>query len=998
MAVLAPKKALEVNGQEIYPLTHAKQVIMDDGNRLNDKITEIEASGHGTHVGPNPPEDTLKLWIDTDDDTEDEMPGGNVDLTGYATEQYVKSYAQPKGNYLTEVPDKYALKSDIPTQVTQLENNAGYLTEHQDLSEYAKKTELPTIPTKVSAFENDKGYLTEHQSLAGYAKTSDIPTKPEDIGAQPSGNYALKSEIPSVPVQSVNGKTGAVSLSASDVGARPSTWMPSASDVGALPSTTKIPAKTSELTNDSGFIIGYTETDPTVPAWAKNATKPSYTASEVGALPSTTKIPSKTSDLTNDSGFITGYTETDPTVPSWAKASSKPTYSKSEVGLGNVDNVKQYSASNPPPYPVTSVNGKTGAVTVDVPSVPSWAMETSKPSYSKSEVGLGNVDNVKQYSASNPPPYPVTSVNGKTGAVTVDIPTVPTKVSAFTNDAGYLTQHQDISGLAEKFDPTVYGLPILDLTGDTSRMTKDVEVTLSYKCNDKNGTAKTGSCTMKWQGSSSLAYDKKNYTIKFDNAFEVVDGWGSQKKYCLKANFIDHSHTRNIVCAKLWGQIVKSRATANAKLNALPNGGAVDGFPIILVLNGEFHGLYTWNIPKDGWMFGMGSGTKEAVVGADNQAEDTAFKTETLLDAEGLELEYSSSAFTATQVKDSLNQLINACIDSWGGDLDTTVAKYLDWESAIDYFLFVVLLDGGDMTTKNYLLSTFDGIKWHFSAYDMDSVMGLRWDGKYFFGAHEGEKFESYKDAHRIMELIYRFKTNALKARWKELRGYHLTESRICRMFENFACAIPSPVYLEDVKRWTTIPSSSVNNVDQILRWVRQRLAFVDGWVESLPAQETPAAPVTMKNWVEYAEDTAAGSLYNGCGYKDNTRLSSSGSVSSSAQNGSVTVGFIPFVATDVIRIKGAIFKGLKADTDGHYYLHFYKSDKTLLEGASVQEFEDSYASQMSITYDVTTGITTIDVVEGSAFASRLANAAYFRINVKGKGPDLIITRNQEIK
>lgn len=35
------------------------------------------------------------------------------------------------------------------------------------------------------------------------------------------------------------------------------------------------------------------------------------------------------------------------------------------VGLGNVDNVKQYSASNPPPYPVTSVNGKTGNVTVD---------------------------------------------------------------------------------------------------------------------------------------------------------------------------------------------------------------------------------------------------------------------------------------------------------------------------------------------------------------------------------------------------------------------------------------------------------------------------------------------------------------------------------------------------------------------------------------------------------------------------------------------------------
>ena len=55
--------------------------------------------------------------------------------------------------------------------------------------------------------------------------------------------------------------------------------------------------------------------------------------------------------------------------------------------------------------PVTSVNNKTGAVTLG-----------------KSDVGLGSVDNVKQYSASNPPPYPVTSVNGKTGDVNLTAP------------------------------------------------------------------------------------------------------------------------------------------------------------------------------------------------------------------------------------------------------------------------------------------------------------------------------------------------------------------------------------------------------------------------------------------------------------------------------------------------------------------------------------------------------------------------------------------------
>ena len=34
---------------------------------------------------------------------------------------------------------------------------------------------IPAVPTKVSAFENDKGYLTSHQDLTEYAKKTDIP-------------------------------------------------------------------------------------------------------------------------------------------------------------------------------------------------------------------------------------------------------------------------------------------------------------------------------------------------------------------------------------------------------------------------------------------------------------------------------------------------------------------------------------------------------------------------------------------------------------------------------------------------------------------------------------------------------------------------------------------------------------------------------------------------------------------------------------------------------
>ena len=51
----------------------------------------------------------------------------------------------------------------------------------------AKKSELPKVPTNVSAFANDAGYLTEHQSLADYAKKSEV----EDLKTSVSEGKAL---------------------------------------------------------------------------------------------------------------------------------------------------------------------------------------------------------------------------------------------------------------------------------------------------------------------------------------------------------------------------------------------------------------------------------------------------------------------------------------------------------------------------------------------------------------------------------------------------------------------------------------------------------------------------------------------------------------------------------------------------------------------------------------------------------------------------------------
>lgn len=382
----------------------------------------------------------------------------------------------------------------------------------------------------------------------------------------------------------------------------------------------------------------------------------------------------------------------------------------------------------------------------------------------------------------------------------------------------------------EPFEPGKWGLPVLYLDGNISEMNKDTTATLDYKYGTHKGT-----CTLKWQGSSSLSYCKKNYTIKFDTPFEVKDGWGEQSHYCLKANYIDHSHSRNLVNAKLWGEIVKSRTPATTTmLTNLVNGGAVDGFPILIVMNGKFLGLYTFNIPKDGWMMGMGFGTNECILCAGNACSANAFKAEAKLDGTDLDIEYITNEEDTAWALTSINNLINACINSDGTDLDTTIATMLDWQSAIDYYIFTVLICGHDMTLKNYLLSTFDGTKWYFGAYDMDCTYGLYFDGMTWLPAGRSPNFTSYANSHRVMELIKLYKKDELKARYATLRSNIMSESNIATHFANFAGQIPKVVYFEEAQRWPTLPNTATNDISQIRDYYRMRIAIADKWMEDL--------------------------------------------------------------------------------------------------------------------------------------------------------------------
>ena len=194
--------------------------------------------------------------------------------SGYLTEHqslddyYTKSQVDSSIN---------AVKTAIPTKTSQLNNDSGYLTEHQSLADYYTKSQVDSsinavkdaIPVNVSQLNNDSGYLTEHQSLDGYAKISAIPTKTSQLTNdsgyltehQSLDNYYTKTQVDS----SINAVKDA------------------------------IPVNVSQLTNDSGYL---TEHQSLADYYTKEQTD-----SSINAVKNT--IPTKTSQLTNDSGYLT---------------------------------------------------------------------------------------------------------------------------------------------------------------------------------------------------------------------------------------------------------------------------------------------------------------------------------------------------------------------------------------------------------------------------------------------------------------------------------------------------------------------------------------------------------------------------------------------------------------------------------------------------------------------------------------------------------------------
>lgn len=368
-------------------------------------------------------------------------------------------------------------------------------------------------------------------------------------------------------------------------------------------------------------------------------------------------------------------------------------------------------------------------------------------------------------------------------------------------------------------------LPRVDLIGNIDEMTDkndERKIKIIYSSEDINFEKYI---TIKIQGSSSIRYIKKNYTIKLFNdedcsdKFKVDMGWGKENKYVLKANWIDKTHSRNIVSARLTASVYKKYGV----LSDVVNYGEIDGFPVEVYNNDEFLGLYTFNIPKDAWLFGLDEDNPNHLAFEAEYGDSTTKFEKKAYEYDAWTLEVGEEN---EENLDKLNRVIEFVMKSSDKEFKENFTNYFDYDSTMTYYIMVQSLFLRDNYSKNLMLITYDGEVWYPILYDLDTSFGTNPYGSsiYDFDADSGI------ERNLLFKRFGKAFSNEIAEEYFELRQDILTKGNLNSEITKFMDGIPVSVLNKEDERWGEVPGYGVN---QMRDYINNRFNYLDEFMKN---------------------------------------------------------------------------------------------------------------------------------------------------------------------
>lgn len=383
-------------------------------------------------------------------------------------------------------------------------------------------------------------------------------------------------------------------------------------------------------------------------------------------------------------------------------------------------------------------------------------------------------------------------------------------------------------------------LPQIMFTGDISKIGKKDLVVVEAVYREKNVNFK-GYATLKYQGHDSLKYDKKNFTVKFFKDKDCTQKknfqfshWNKENKYILKANYIDVSRSRNLICADIWSQMVSTRTGVHSRLKDTSNNGAVDGFPVEAYLNDEFIGIYNLTLHKDDSLFAMEEGKKEGIViiNEGNSQESLFRQTVNWDKTQDWEVEFCGTE-NDEWIKNKTNKFIEFVINSTDTEFKNNLSKYADVNSLIDYLIAIYTLGLNSNYSKDLIFVTYDDEPFIASLFDMENAFGLYPDGKGFESVSYGlpiiknGNWESGTDSllwDKVMKNYY----SEIQERYKKLRQDILNEKNILKITKEKINIISPTVNRADFKLYSEQPLQNISHLEQIQNYTKERLEALD--------------------------------------------------------------------------------------------------------------------------------------------------------------------------